>query len=148
MADLKQTVRQGIEFFNQGKIDDWAKTLADDAELVSPLAGRIAGRDAIKAYFTDMRQTFPDARLEVKTIVAEGNAVAVEYIFSGTNKGPARLPNGDTVPPTNKRMEGPAFDLGVFDNEGRLTSLHQYFDTARAMQQLGLAPAPAAAARS
>lgn len=148
MADPKQIARESIELFNQGKIDEWSKTVRDDAELSTPMAGTIKGRAAIVGYFKQMRQTFPDARIDIHAIVNEGNTIAVEYTFSGTNKGPMQLPTGETIPATNKVLSGPAADIAVVDNEGKLQSLHQYFDTARGLQQLGLAPRPAAATRA
>jgi len=148
MADSKQMARQSIDAFNEGKLDEWMKTVAEDAELVTPMAGTIKGREAIKGYFEQMRETFPDAHLEVHKIVAEGNTVVVEYTFTGTHKGPMLTPTGETIPPTNRILSGPALDIAVIDDQGMLKSLHQYFDTASGLQQLGLMPAPAGAARS
>jgi steroid delta-isomerase-like uncharacterized protein len=148
MADAKQMARQSIDAFNRGKLDEWGKSVAADAELVTPMAGTIKGREAIKGYFEQMRQTFPDAHIDVHNVIAEGNTVVVEYTFTGTHKGPMRTPTGETIPPTNKTMSGPAMDIGVADDKGQLKSLRQYFDTARGIQQLGLMPAPTAAARS
>jgi steroid delta-isomerase-like uncharacterized protein len=145
MADAKQMARQSIDAFNRGKLDDWMKTVAEDAELVTPMAGTIKGRDAIKGYFEQMRQTFPDAHIDVHNVIAEGNTVVVEYTFTGTHKGPMRTPTGETIPPTNKTLSGPALDIAVMDDKGQLKSLRQYFDTASGLQQLGLMPAPAAA---
>jgi steroid delta-isomerase-like uncharacterized protein len=145
MADAKQMARRSIDSFNKGNLDDWIKTVADDAELVTPMAGTIKGRDAIKGCFVQMRQTFPDAHLDVHKMIAEGNTVVVEYTFTGTHKGPMLTPTGDAIPPTNKTLSGPALDLAVIDDNGQLKSLRQYFDTARGLQQLGLMPAPAAA---
>ncbi len=145
MADAKQMARQSIDAFNRGKLDEWGKTVAEDAELVTPMAGTIKGRDAIKGYFEQMRLTFPDAHIDVHNVIAEGNTVVVEYTFTGTHKGPMRTATGETIPPTNKTLSGPALDIGVADEKGQLKSLHQYFDTARGLQQLGLMPAPTAA---
>jgi steroid delta-isomerase-like uncharacterized protein len=145
MADSKQIARQAIEWFNQGKLDEWSKTVAEDAELFSPMAGTIKGRDAIRGYFAQMRETFPDAKVTIHKMVAEGNTCVTEYTFTGTNTGPMRLPTGDTIPATNKTISGLALDIGVIDDSGQLKSLHQYFDTASGLQQLGLMPAPAAA---
>lgn len=145
MANPKELTQQGIDFFNQGKLDDWIKAVAEDAELVSPLGGTIKGRDAIKAYFMRTREGFPDARVNVQRLIAEGNVVVVEYTFSGTNKGPTYLSTGETVPATNRTLNSPALDIGTYDSNGMLKSLHQYFDVAGALQQLGLMPAPAAA---
>jgi steroid delta-isomerase-like uncharacterized protein len=145
MADAKQMARQSIDAFNKGRLDEWGKTVAEDAELVTPMAGTIKGREAIKGYFEQMRQTFPDAHIDIHNVIAEGNTVVVEYTFTGTQTGPMRTATGDTIPPTNKTLSGPALDIGVTDDKGQLKSLRQYFDTARGLQQLGLMPAPAAA---
>ena len=145
MADSKQIARQAIEWFNQGKLDEWSKTIAEDAELFTPMAGTIKGRDAIKGYFAQMRETFPDGKVTVHKMVAEGNTVSIEYTFTGTHKGPMLTPTGETIPPTNRTLTGPALDIAVLDDDGMFTSLHQYFDTASGLQQLGLMPAPAAA---
>jgi steroid delta-isomerase-like uncharacterized protein len=126
-------------------LDEWIKAVADDAELVSPLGGTIKGRDAIKGYFMRTREGFPDARVNVQRIIAEGNVVVVEYTFTGTNKGPTYLSTGETVPATNRTLSSPAVDIGTYDSNGMLKSLHQYFDVAGALQQVGLMPAPAAA---
>jgi len=79
MADPKQQAQQSIDAFNRGALDDWMKTVAEDVELVTPMGGTIKGRDAFKGYFAQMRTTFPDARVDLKTIVAEGNTVVTEY---------------------------------------------------------------------
>jgi len=147
MTDAKQQARQAIDAFNKGALDDWMKMVADDVELVSPMGGTINGRDAFKSYFAQMRVTFPDARVDIKKMVSEGNAVVTEYTFTGTQKGPMQSPTGDTIPPTNRSLSGPAIDIAILDDNGMLKSLRQYFDTANALQQLGLMPAPTAARR-
>jgi steroid delta-isomerase-like uncharacterized protein len=145
MANPKEAARQGIEFFNQGKLDEWIKEVAEDAELVTPLGGTITGRDGIKGYFLRTREGFPDARVNVQRLIAEGNVVVVEYTFTGTNTGPTYQSTGETIPATNRTLNSPALDIGTYDSNGTLKSLHQYFDAAGALQQLGLMPAPAAA---
>ena len=145
MADAKQQARKSIDAFNKGNLDEWMKTVADDAELVTPMAGTIKGRNAIKGYFVQMRETFPDAHLDVHKMIAEGNTVVVEYTFTGTHKGPMRTATGETIPATNKTLTGPALDIAVIGDDGKLKSLRQYFDTARGLQQLGLMPQPTAA---
>ena len=144
MTDSKEQARQSIDAFNRGALDDWMKMVAEDVELVSPMGGTINGRDAFKGYFAQMRETFPDARVDIKKMVAEGNTIVTEYTFTGTQKGPMQTLTGDTIPPTNRRLSGPAMDIAVLDDKGLLKSLRQYFDTANALQQLGLVPAPSA----
>ncbi len=144
MADAKEFVRRQIELFNQGKVDEAMKDWADDAELVTPLTAPLKGREAIAAYWRQMRETFPDAKVTVHRMVAEGDTVVTESTFAGTNTGPLRLPTGETVPATNKRLTGPALDIGTIAN-GKVISLHQYWDRVPGMVQLGLMPAPAGA---
>ena len=145
MANPKELTRQAIEFFNQGKLDDWLKVLADDAEVVSPLGGTIKGKEAIKAFFAQTLKSFPDAKVNIQQLVAEGSVVAMEYTFTGTNTGPTPLPTGEQVPPSNRKITSPSVDIATYDGSGRLKSLHQYFDMAGAMQQLGTVPASTAA---
>ena len=144
MADAKELSRRQIELFNQGKVDEGMKEWADDAELVTPMSGPLKGREAIAGYWRQMRETFPDAKVTIHRMVAEGDTVVTEYTFTGTNTGPLRLPSGETVPATNKVVTGPALDIGTIVN-GKVTSLHQYFDMVPGMVQLGLMPAPAGA---
>jgi steroid delta-isomerase-like uncharacterized protein len=145
MADLKEKTRNAIELFNERRLDEWMKDFTDDAELVSPLAGRLKGRDAIKAWFAQSIETYPDIKVTPQRILNDANVIVLEYTITGTNSGPIHLPTGDVLPPTNKKIEIAAVDVATNDANARVISIHQYFDVASALQQLGLMPAPAAA---
>lgn len=142
MADAKEIAQRQIALFNQGKLaealDDWA----DDAELVTPLATGLKGKEAIAGYWRQMLESFPDAKVTIHRVIAEGDVAVTEYTFTGTNTGPLRMPTGETLPATNKRIDGPALDIGTIEN-GKVKSLHQYWDTVPGLVQLGLMPAPA-----
>lgn len=148
MADLKEMTRKSIELFNQNRIADWINEFTEDAELVTPLRGSTKGREAIKANFAQMYESYPDIKVTAKRIINEGNTVVLEYVVTGTNTGPLRLSTGDVLPPTNKKIEVPAVDVATLDAQGKFISIRQYWDVAGALQQLGLMPAPAAAARA
>ncbi len=144
MANAREISRRQIELFNQGKVDEGMVDWADDAELVSPLTPPLKGREAITGYWRQLLESFPDSKVTVHRTVAEGDTVVTEYTFTGTNTGPLRLPSGETIPATNKRVTGDALDIGTVEN-GKVKSLHQYFDQVSSLVQLGLMPAPAAA---
>lgn len=144
MADAKEIARKSIALFNEGKIDEALADWADDGELVSPFAPRLKGKEAIGEYWRQMRESFPDAKVTVHRMVVEGNTVATEYTFTATNTGPLHLPTGETIPATNKSTTTSALDIGTIEN-GKVKSLHQYWDTVPGMVQLGLMPAPARA---
>jgi len=145
MADLKEKTRNAIELFNQHRVGEWLKDFTEDAEFVNPLAGRLKGRDAISAHFTQLYETYPDIKVTAQRILNDGNVIVVEYTVTGTNTGPLPLPTGEVLPATNKKIEVAAVDVATNDANARITSIHQYFDAASALQQLGLMPAPAAA---
>lgn len=147
MSDTKDLVRQQIELFNKGKIDELVAEWADDAELITPMTpAPLKGRDAIVQYWKQLRESFPDAKVTIHRMVSDGGTTVTEYTFTGTNTGPLILASGEKLPSTGKRIEGRAVDIGTM-KDGKVTSLHQYFDTMAAFAQLGLVPAPAQASR-
>ena len=80
--------------------------------------------------------SFPDQRVTIHDMVAEGDRVAVRATYSGTHTGPM----GD-VPPTGKAVESPF--LAMFRIEsGRIAELWVEWDNVAMLTQLGLFPAP------
>jgi steroid delta-isomerase-like uncharacterized protein len=144
MADAKEFVRKQIALFNEGKIAEMVEDWANDAELVTPMAPPLKGRQAISEYWRQMRESFPDAKVTVHKMVSEGDTTVTEYTFTGTNKGPLQLPTGEKIPATGGVVTGLALDIGIVEN-GKIKSLHQYFDTVPGLVQLGLMPTPAKA---
>jgi steroid delta-isomerase-like uncharacterized protein len=144
MEDLKQKVRRDMELFNAGKYEEFVDGYSEDAEFTSPLGGTVKGRKAIAEIWNRNKQAFPDSKVTIDRIVAEGDTVAVEYTFSGTNTGALQFPSGETAPATNKKVTGPAVDIVVYKN-GKVVLHRQYFDQVPGLIQLGLMPAPAGA---
>jgi len=142
MEDLKERVRRAIDSYNAHKVD--AEDYAEDAEFVAPGRGPAKGKRAIADYWKQQLESFPDAKVTVDRIISEGDTVVVEYAFTGTNTGPLRLPSGEVLPATNRKVTGPGLDIVTFER-GKITSHHQYFDQVPAFVQLGLMPAPAGA---
>jgi len=91
-----------------------------------------------------MVTAFPDARIEAKNTIAQGNTVVVEGVFTGTHNGPLKTPMGD-VAPTGKKVAGDFIQVFEVDR-GLIKRAHLIYDQVELMKQLGLAPAPPAAA--
>jgi hypothetical protein len=53
---------------------------------------------------------------------------------------PLSLPNGETVPPTGKRVSVPGMDIETWDDEGLLIGDRAYFDQLELLARLGLVP--------
>ena len=87
--------------------------------------------------FTAFRSAFPDWRMEIVEMVAEGDTVAARFRCSGTNEGEFR-----GAPPTGRRMEvDEVYFLRVED--GKFVYFWGLEDDLKRMRQLGLIPPPA-----
>ena len=80
-----------------------------------------------------------DARVEVVSIVAEGDWVATEHIGRGTHDGPLMTPAGE-VPPTRRSVELKAAEFFELRN-GKVQRMRAYFDQGAVMREFGLTEA-------
>ncbi len=144
MEDLKVHVRRQIEHYNAQNLSALSEGYAADAEMTWPGLDPIKGRPAVTEFWTELLAAFPDGKVTIARMVQEGNAVVVEYQFSGTNTGPLRRPNGELARATRKRVIGSAIAIATI-HDGKTRSQHQYFDRVEVLTQLGLMPAPASA---
>jgi steroid delta-isomerase-like uncharacterized protein len=136
----KAIVRSFVEAANERDYD------ALEA-IVSPSFERHcqATPDVVVRNFEDFRrflerdvETFPDARVTLETLVAEGNLVAFWATLTGTQSG-AMGP----YPPSGKRAE--VEFGGIFRIEaGRITQLRLTWDNMALLAQLGHFPLPSA----
>jgi steroid delta-isomerase-like uncharacterized protein len=94
----------------------------------------VASREEFKQFYRDTAQTFPDQRMTLEALVAEGDRVAFWGTFSGTQEGPM-----GPFPPTGRRLES---DIGgMFRIEaGRIAELWVTWDNLAGLAQLGLFP--------
>jgi len=97
----------------------------------------VRSREDFKQFYRDTAVTFPDQRMDLQTLVAEGDRVAFWARFSGTQKGPM-----GPFPPTGKRIESDCAGIFRIDN-GRIAEIWVTWDNLAALAQLGLFPPPA-----
>src|SRR5215212_11381336 len=89
-----------------------------------------------KRSFKTFRAAFPDWRMEIAELVAEGNMVVGRFRRSGTNQGEFK-----GMPPTGKRMEvDEVYFLRIKD--GRFVDFWGLEDDLSRMRQLGLISSP------
>jgi predicted ester cyclase len=121
---------------------DWAtleRLYAPDAVAASPDQGELKGSSEIVEWAKQFFEAFPDARYEPEWRHESGDTAIDEGWFTGTNTGPLRLPTGDTLPATGKRIRVRTADAATVEN-GVITSHRFYFDQMELLTQLGLAP--------
>lgn len=130
--------RRALRFLDERRLDDWELTMAPDAVFDGP-GMRLQGRAQIREFVESFHQTFPDVTHRIdRLLVAGGDALVMEGVFSGTQAGPLRTPAGD-VPPTGKRVEVREAQLTTVGRGGLAAHFSTYFDRLEMMAQLGLA---------
>ncbi|MFE9443371.1 ester cyclase [Streptomyces sp. NPDC006602] len=112
---------------------------ADDAVAFTPDEGEIRGRDNIVEYWRQMTEAVPEATFETLHAYEVGDTAIDEGFFSGRNTGPLQLPNGETLPPTQKQIRIRGVDIATVA-DGRIVDYRLYFDEMDFLGQLGLLP--------
>ncbi len=99
------------EVWGRGNFAVLDEVIADDHVLHLPPLERTnspasaplpRGRAALGESIRRVRADFPDLRVTVEDLVAEGDTVAARMTFAGTQRGPF---DGFGAPPTGRRME-------------------------------------------
>jgi ketosteroid isomerase-like protein len=123
-VDKKSMIHRMVEAINANALD-----VMD--ELFVPKLARPTKRS-----FTAFHAAFPDWRMEIVELVAEGNTVVGRFRCSGTNQGEFK-----GVPPTGRRMEvDEVYFLRVED--GKFVYFWGLEDDLSRMRQLGLISSP------
>lgn len=136
--DNKALVRRWFEeLFNEAKLD-----VAD--EIVTPdhvshdtsTPEHLPGPEGERQLVNLVRGAFPDGRISIEDLVAEGDRVAVRWTFRGTHRGVFM-----GIAPTGKEVEMGAMDL-VRIAGGKIAETWSNVDMMAMMRQLGVIPAP------
>ena len=137
--DNKALVRRWFEeLFNEAKLD-----LAD--EIVTPdhvthdtsTPEHLPGPEGERQLVNLVRGAFPDGRITIEDLVAEGDRVAVRWTFRGTHRGDFM-----GVAPTGNQVEMGAMDLFRVAG-GKIAETWSNVDMMTMMRQLGAIPTPA-----
>jgi predicted ester cyclase len=137
-------VRREFDLLNAHQTDaEWldkiVAPLADDFVLVDvPTHATTYGRDALRNFCLFFIDGFPGSSTEITNMVATEDQVVVEFIGRGVNTGPLHLPTGD-VSPTGRSVEIYFCEVRRIV-DGKIMSLHSYYDALGFMQQLGFIP--------
>jgi steroid delta-isomerase-like uncharacterized protein len=95
---------------------------------------RMLGVEGFKELLGVYRTAFPDMRLTIEEIVAEGDKVITWATFTGTHQGPLQ-----SLPATGRSVKVKDVDLFVVRN-GKIVESRTNFDQWGLMKQLGVIP--------
>ena len=139
--DLIKRVDGILEAFNAADWQQFAAAMAP--EVVYEETGTQRRVDDVDAYVQlcqGWKQAFPDARGEIRNVIASGNTVVQEIIWEGTQTGTLEGPGGP-LPPSGRRINVPA-SLWITFSGDQAKEVHHHVDVLTMLGQLGAIPAP------
>jgi heme-degrading monooxygenase HmoA/predicted ester cyclase len=138
-GDTRSLIERDIELWNARDREGWlAAADLHRLEMRAPGGLRLLGRDAADAIWSTWNEAFPDNRLEIIAIHADDRGGVHEGRFVGTHTGTLRGPAGE-IAATGRMLNAPFTSVYECD-EGKITSVHLYFDQADLLGQLGVTP--------
>jgi predicted ester cyclase len=135
--DLGATVREMYEAWNAKDMDRCASYAHADARMTNvPFGAKLGYRE----YIENWARAFPDGKIELTSLVVQGDKAMAEFTGRGTHTGPLKGPTGD-LPATQRRVELKCVECYEFRG-GKVAEGRQYFDAYSLFTQLGVgAPA-------
>jgi steroid delta-isomerase-like uncharacterized protein len=131
----KAVIRRWIEAYNERDLEAEADVLAPGLVVhVSVAPDPLEGLEAWRQFSGSFAEAFPDLRLTVQDIAAEGDTVAARVDFRGTHRGEFQ-----GIPPTGKEV---AFSSMEFNRvaDGKVEEHWVELDLLGLMRQLGAIP--------
>ncbi len=133
--DNKSVVRRWIDAFNERDLQAEADLLGRGFVFHAPATpGPMEGVEAWRQFTGSFVEAFPDLRLTIEDIMAEGDRVAARVAFRGTHSGEFQ-----GLPPTNKEVNFTSMEFNrVVD--GKVEEHWVELDLLGLMGQLGAIP--------
>ncbi len=106
--------------------------LYDDSVIHHGFSSKIKpGVAGLRNHYSALLMAFPDMRIEIEEIIADGEKVAHRYLFSGTHKGEFL-----GLPASGKLVRAPGVHIHLFKN-GRAVEAWQVFDNLTFLLEIG-----------
>jgi steroid delta-isomerase-like uncharacterized protein len=123
------------EILNEGRLEVADEIVAPTFRLHSPTRPEpFEGPAGFKVFVADLRRGFPDLKVVIDQIIAEGDVVSIRSHVTGTHLGTYR-----GIPPTGRTIE--QSQLHMFRvADGQIDESWQEIDGLGIMQQLGIFP--------
>ncbi len=122
------------EVYNQGRLDVLDEIM--DKNIVAHWGVEMESLKVIKEYILMNTNAFPDIKIAVEDIIAEGDKVVMRYFFTATHKGEFK-----GVAPTGKSIKVTGILIFKIANSRIIESWAQS-DALGRMQQLGIISLP------
>jgi ketosteroid isomerase-like protein len=134
--DNLKVLKDVYDGFNRGDLERMRSSMTTGTTMyVAAMNQTLKGPNAIVDYFRVYRQAF-EATVNVTRQTACNDLVLSEFVGRGTHKGVFQTPMGD-IPPTGRKIDVPVCHILQF-KDGKIVDIHEYFDVATLMTQLGI----------
>ncbi len=132
----KAILRQAYDAINQNNLDALDEVVASDITDHDAGPGQAPGLEGVKQLFSSIHTAFPDFRMNVEDMIAEGEKVVARVSWSGTHQGEFM-----GIAPTGNRVEVSGIDI-LRITDGKIAEHWGKFDELGMMQQLGVIEQP------
>ena len=135
------TLTRFIDAYSSGSWSAVAELFEVDAQYEDSSGSSVRGGEQIAESFSGWKSAFPDAvAREVKSIICEGDLVAVELIWAGTHTvaltgDKTQGGSGQRIEPTGNRVTTPAVIIAEL-RDGRIRAMRHYYDMLGFLRQL------------
>jgi steroid delta-isomerase-like uncharacterized protein len=130
-------LRQEEEIFTRGNLDAADEIYAPGYVGHDPSNPEdVRGPEAAKRAAADYRRAFPDLRVTVEDLIAEGDKVVARLRFRGTHLGEL-----EGIAPTGRRVDCTGIVVSRMEG-GKIAEDWANFDDLGLMRQLGAIPPP------
>jgi predicted ester cyclase len=135
---MRRTVEEFYAGFAAGDFDRTFRMFAKEVVTVEPALGRSADVGVWRDYDEAFKVACPDLSLVMRSIVQEGDRLAVEGSFRGTFTAPLRTQLRE-LQPTGYAFDVEFADFYVF-RDGEVVEHRIYYDQVDFGRQLGIIP--------
>ena len=131
----KASIRRYVEeAWNKGSVDIIDELMATHYARHMAISAPPLTREGQKQRILGFRRAFPDLRLTIEDMVAEGEKVSFRLTLRGTHQGEFMC-----VPPTGKQIVVGAVDVARFE-DGKVAEQWGQTDMLGLLQQIGAVP--------
>lgn len=120
------------EAVNSGNLDALTEVFAPNVVDHDPAPDQGSGPEGFQTFFATLAGAFPDAHIELETLVADDDNVAIAYTLTGTHQGDFM-----EVAPTGKRIKARGVQIARFEN-GLIVERWGSSDELGILQQIGV----------
>jgi steroid delta-isomerase-like uncharacterized protein len=138
--DNIEFAKEQIAALNARDLDSYLSRIDESYVGESEMGGPVLGREGARQNLETILRAFPDLKLEVEEIVANGNTVVTRLRMLATHKGAYA-----GIAATNKSIVLEACNIAEVRN-GKSVRGRLYADNAKLLQQLGVLSLPRATA--